>query len=107
MIRAGPLRHEFAVQENTESGDGDGGLTDSWSTVATVWGSIRRSSEMERFNANRLQNVVTHIIETRYNSLIDEDKRILFGSRIFHIESVENVLEKGRKMILRCVEAAA
>lgn len=106
--RAGQLRHRLEIQSLTEGSDGVGGKPKTPSTVETVWGSIRRATEVEAFyDDGRQVNVVTHIIETRYSSNIDEDKQIVFDSRTFQIVAVDNKDERSKDMILRCLEGVA
>ncbi len=87
-IRAGQLRHPIEIQENTETSDGDGGLTGSWDTVHTPWAAIRPATATEIFNASQLQSVITHVITTRFIAGLRTDYRILFESRIFNITSI-------------------
>ncbi len=44
----------------------------------------------------KIKNEVTHKVEIRYSDLVDEELRIVFGTRIFKIEAMVNVGEKSR-----------
>lgn len=103
-ISAGKLRHQIEIQDNTQGSDSAGGLPDSWATVATVWAKIDRVSETEKLNAGMLQNVITHKITIRKYDGLTVSHRILFGSRIFEIVSIEDAMERGYRQIIQCLE---
>lgn len=96
---ASRLRHRITLQEPSETNDGLGGTTRSWSDVATVWAEIiplRQGSE--RMFAIQQQMQVTHRVIMRYREGITADMRISYAGRAFNIRSVSDVQE--RKTIL-------
>ncbi len=106
-VRSGKLRHEIQIQDNTQGSDGAGGKPDNWATVGTVWASINRVKETEELNAGMLQNVITHEIKIRFFSGITVSHRILFGSRIFEIISINDMEERNFHQMLHCLERSS
>ena len=104
-ISAGQLRHRLAVQTFSESRDSQGGVTKSWSTDSTVWGSIRPLSGKELVSAQQVDAKVTHKIEIRYYSGLDTTYRIQNDSRTFNIIQVLNLAERDKLMVILAVES--
>lgn len=88
QLNIAELRHRIAIQSITEVSDGQGGKTESWSTVATVWARIEPVSSRERLYSDKLEYQRTHKIAIRYRSDITNDMRILFNGRYFQIKAV-------------------
>jgi len=106
---AGALKHRVQIQENTQSVVG-GEPVDAWTTTDTVWASISQLSGRELAAAQQIQSEVTHRIQVRYGSEINtltSDDRILFGSRVFDIEAVNNIEEQGFVFEVMCKENPA
>jgi len=93
-MRAGQLRHRITIQSVGSSYDDYGDLSNSWSTLATVWASISPISGKEERIADQMQGVETHSIKIRYRSGVTAQNRILFGSRTFEIMSVKDWNER-------------
>lgn len=88
QLNIAELRHRITIQSITEVSDGQGGKTENWSTVATVWARIEPVSSRERLYSDKLEYQRTHKIAIRYRSDITNDMRILFNGRYFQIKSV-------------------
>jgi len=90
-MRAGRLKNRVSLQNFTESQSSTGFPTKTWATVATVWAGIEAQRGGESQHAGELVASMTTKIILRYSSslsAIDTTWRILFGTRIFSIESV-------------------
>lgn len=103
-MESGKLRNKLFLQSSTESRDAIGGVTDSWATIATVYGSIVRKSDKEMIESDRLTQTVTHTIRIRYYAGVTPSYRLLFGSRVFSIIKVNDMGERNRTMVLDCIE---
>lgn len=106
-MRAGKLRHRVSVQENTPTTDGQGGNTYVWANVSTfdnVAAEIVPASESEEQAGGKVKATVAHEVSMRYKAGITTAMRVLFRGRILAIKGVQNVAERGREMVLRCVE---
>jgi SPP1 family predicted phage head-tail adaptor len=90
-MRAGRLKNRVSLQNFTETQSNTGFPTKTWATVATVWAATEalRGKEDE-FSDELVTSMVTKVI-VRYSktiSAIDTKWRVLFGTRIFSVESV-------------------
>ena len=101
-MRAGKLRHRLALQNATEtdSGTGTGHLDKTWTTYATVWGSIEPLSGRELVEQEQVQSEVTHKTKIRYQSAITSEHRIVFKTRTFQIVTMLNPEERNREIEL-------
>lgn len=108
-MEAGQLRWRIAIQVKTRAADGQGGYTESWATITggNVWASIEPASSRELFMAQQLQHVVTHKVTIRYVAGVTTAHQIVFGSRVFNIQSVLNTDENNRTLVLLCEEGTA
>ena len=102
------LKHRVILQEATQSADGAGGFSTSWSDVDTVWAEIvpfaSRSTTQERLVAEQLDVQQRYRITMRYRSGVDAGMRVKYGSRLFNILSVVNVQERGEALEIFCLE---
>lgn len=103
-MEAGKLRNKFTLQTSTESRDVVGGVTQTWANTATVWGSIKQTQGVETNDSERITQVATHEVKIRYYSSLTPTHRLLFGSRIFSIISINDLNERNRTMVLMCKE---
>ncbi len=101
---AGQLRHRLSIQGVEKSLDDYGDPSHSWSTTASVWGSIETVGGTEKDISSELVGVVTHKIKVRYISSISPNNQILFDSRTFQIESVNNWQQRNIYLELLCKE---
>ncbi len=77
-MRAGKLRHRLAIQEPVETRDDHGGITRTWSTVATVWGSIETLTGRELYEAQQVEARATVRIRIRSYSGLSPLHRLVF-----------------------------
>jgi SPP1 family predicted phage head-tail adaptor len=102
----GKLRHRVIFKEATETTDGQGGVTSTWSTVATVWAEIRPILGIERYFRGGTAPNITHLIKVRYRSDLSMNQRIYYGTRTFYIRGMRNLTERDKFLELTCEEAA-
>ena len=97
-MRAGDLRHEFVIQSSStgQTPDSIGAVVDTWGTFASVRGDIKWFQGSGMYASDEIFAQVNARIRTRYVSGVTPKMRILFGSRVFRIESVVNEMELGR-----------
>ena len=106
----GALRHRIAIEADSVTSDGGGGLDKPWATpttVAKVWAAIQPLRGAERLKAQQLEESITHKITIRYRTGISPSQRVNFKGRIFNIRSVINVEERNRWLELLCEEGVA
>jgi SPP1 family predicted phage head-tail adaptor len=104
-MRAGPLRERLALQTNTPVQDSYGQPVESWSTTATVWASVERSTGTERAMTSQEQVVIGEAvfrirIRWRGSVSVSVKQRLVWTvrSRTFAIEAVLD--GSGREEIL-------
>ena len=104
MMRAGPLRCRVTLEEPVETQGADGAMLTAWETFATTWASVEPLIGKEYFAQQREQATVSHKIRMRHIAGITHKMRIAWGTRLFEIESVLNVGERNREIVLMCSE---
>lgn len=104
-MRTGLLRHRVEIQALTVTEDEIGNQVEEWVKVAEAWAAIEPIQGNEKLTAAYMQAETTHKVTMRPPGIeITPAHRIIFGSRIFEIESVINVEERNRELVLMCVE---
>lgn len=103
-MRIGWLRHRVILQEKSTARNDYGEPIKTWSTLATVWGSVEPLRGAE-YREGRIQaQAVTHRIRIRHYSGLSPENRVQHSDRTFEIESVINPLEQDKMMELMCRE---
>lgn len=100
-MRAGLLRHRVALQtlSGTTALDSRGRSQKSWTLVEDrLPAAIEQLTGREGELARQQYPTATHLVRMRYRSDVTRDKRLKFGSRVFNILEVRNLLEIGREL---------
>lgn len=127
-LRAGPMRHEIAIQTRELAADSFGEMADEvWGVSDPIQAAVRTIMGGERIEGLRTEAEVSHEVRIRYididshsrilfrssglqiESVLDmpeDEKRTLFGSRLLHIKSIANFMEKDEQLVLFCGEVA-
>lgn len=103
-MQAGRLRHRVSIQQRVEARNGYGELITTWSTLATVWGSVEPIRGREFFEAEQVQSEISTRVRIRYYDGITAQMRVLFGARKLQIVAVIDVNERHKEMQLMCKE---
>lgn len=104
MASAVNLNKRLTIQRQSTTQDSVGQLVDTWTSTATVWGSIKPVSGRNYFTASGERAEVTHTIAIRHGVTVAVRDRITHGSRTFRIRSVINADESHRYLHLMCTE---
>lgn len=107
MTSIGKMRYPLQLQSPTATRDTGGGVTESYTTLKTIFGSIKPVSGQERYRQGKLQESVTHEIIVRHRSDISTNYRLVYDSRNFNIRNIRNIDERNRFMLLLCTEGEA
>lgn len=99
-ITPGMLRHSVELQSQTNTPNGSGGFTKSWSTYATVRAGMKATSGWERSAADRLDAQTKNKLTIRYRADIKESDRVLFRGRAYNIRFIDNVEFRDRWMVI-------
>ena len=103
-MRAGTLRNKVTIQVATEAQGDSGEITSTWATFAEVWAAIEPIKGAESFRSQHVHAEATTQIRIRYLASVTTKMRVLFGTRIFKIESIVDPKERIRELMLMCVE---
>lgn len=103
-VKIGDLRHRVLFQKPVKTKDSHHGRVVTWSDVAVVWAKVEPVSGREYYYAHQLKNAISHRIVIRRRDDVTAEMRIVFEERIMRIESIINLLERGRFMEIRCIE---
>ena len=107
-MRAGTLRHRVIVQRRAETTDAQGGIEESWTTLAYRWASVEPLRGTELFTAQQIEPKTTHRVRLRWDSepLLSTKDRLQMrdSGRILNIGSMLNVDERRREFELTCEE---
>jgi SPP1 family predicted phage head-tail adaptor len=94
----------LVIQSISRTSDDQGGYTESWATLATVWGQLKPVKGYERFQLQQNMTPVTHDAIIRYRDDVTTRNRITYDSRTFHIKEVLNVDEANVYLKIKVVE---
>jgi len=103
-MRAGNLRHRVIIQHLVETLDEYKTPTITWQDYATVWASVEPIRGREYIELQNTNSELTVRIRIRYLPGVTNDMRVLYGSRVFNIQSVIDINERHREMELMCIE---
>ena len=104
-IRTGDLRRRITIQQrSSESPDGFGQASTSWTDVVSTWADIQPMNGRELMSAQAQQSEVTHQVEIRYRTGVLPRMRVVYQSRVFDIQSVIDVGMQHRRLQLQCSE---
>ncbi len=108
-MQAGQLRERIAIQSYTAVADGMGGETQSWATVATVWGRVRMANGQEQYTAagEQIQGTISHKVNLRAKAGgVSLTIRHRFGwkGRTLQIVSIGDVEGRNREQVVMCRE---
>lgn len=106
-MKAGALRRRVTLQTQSLVGDGAGGDTESWKDFVTVSAEILPLTGRELFQAQQVNDELTHRITLRYYPGVTSDMRVKYGTRIFLIESLIDTEERHRELVVMGKELVA
>jgi SPP1 family predicted phage head-tail adaptor len=98
MSDPGFLNRRLALEAPVESADGAGGVTRTFSEIATLWVSVMPVSAARAIEAERLGAKVTHRLHLRFSDDITTRHRFRDGARIYRIVTIRD--RDGRKRFL-------
>ncbi len=103
-MRAGELRHRLTFKGPTHTNDGQGGITETWGSAFTIWGSLEPLKGKEFYDSQLINSEISGKAKVRYRNDIDPTMQIYFGTRTFKILSIINPGERDRELNLMVKE---
>ena len=107
VINPGELRHAIQIQQQTATQSASGEPQSTWNTVLATSAKIATASSREVYRAAQFTEQVTHVVTIRWPGpgvSILGGQQVVFGSRVFELQTVENVQERNRVLLLHCLE---
>ena len=103
-MRAGRLRHRVTLQSQTRVASITGELIPSYQDEVTVSAEVLETRGREYLTSNEAHAEITVKITIRYRTDIGPTWRVIFGSRIFDIKHVVDLMGRHRTLELMCKE---
>ena len=103
-MRAGRLRHRVTIKTKSVTRDDYGQETITWTTYATVWGSVEPLSGREYEAGQQIDMAVDTRIRIRYLAGVTPTMQVTCGSHTYDIQSVIQKQLKTIEMQLMCRE---
>ena len=96
MTPIGELNHRLVLEAPSETPDGVGGVTRTWTSLATLWAAIEPVAAEDQVVADRRLGVLSHRIVIRHRDGLTTNHRFRFGARTFAIRAIRDLEERGR-----------
>ena len=97
------FRHRLTIEEPTLTPDDAGGQSETWASVAEVWGEIRGLSGSERIYADAFEGEVSHKIALKQPVDVSIRSRLLCEGVTYDIVAVYDPDGQGRVLTCECV----
>jgi head-tail adaptor len=97
MTDPGRLKTRLAIQAPSELEDGQGGMTRSFTTVATVWAAVTPIAARATggaVEADAAGATARYRIVLRSNFSLNLQHRLLDGARVYRIASIRDLADK-------------
>lgn len=101
---AGPRNKKITIQRLREDPQPDGDANGAPETVATALASIEPLAGQERMFAQQQQATTTHKLGMVYIAGIKPNMRAVWNGRVFNFDSVINVKEENRELLIMATE---
>lgn len=100
--QAGRLRHRVLIQRPVRDIVDGEPVVDQWEDVAQVWAAILPLRGNEYLTAEQFRPGVTTRIRIRWFDGITSEMRVIFGSKTYGIDSVQEGFDTMAYMVLMC-----
>ncbi|MEM7303626.1 MAG: phage head closure protein [Pseudomonadota bacterium] len=99
FVDPGGLRHRLILEQRTDTPDGAGGITESWTELGRIWGRVSPVSPSSGTTEDQVQETMRHRVIVRFRQDITSDCRFLFEGRELRILTVHDPDESKRYLI--------
>jgi len=103
-LKAGTLRHYCQLHSPTETTDEYGAITETFASYANVWAEVIPLKGGEKEKAQQITADISVRIRIRYRSDVNIEHRVIFGSRIYEINTIVNAEMRDAEIFLYCTE---
>jgi SPP1 family predicted phage head-tail adaptor len=102
--QASQAQHYIYIQTLVSTTDEEGGFSEQWTSGSAIPAAIIPLQARQVMQYKSINVDATHLIKVRGRTTIAEESRILFGSRVFEILTVENIQERNFIKVITCKE---
>ena len=102
-MRSGRLDKRVTIQQlvtGSPTQNAGGEQEDVWTTVHTVWASVRPLRGRELFAAQQINSEISSTVQIRYRAGITSKMRLSYDGRLFDILAVVNPDERNEQLVL-------
>lgn len=99
-MRSGTLNKSIIIESLTTTQDSFGDTIESWSEYKKARAAIKQISSKEYFGAQKTSVSAVMEFKIRYIPGIIESMRINYKSKYYDIESIDNINEKNRNIVM-------
>ena len=100
-VAIGDLRTRLTLEAPTRTGDGGGGASVVWETVAQVWAAVRPLTGDEAVTLDRVAGTSSYEIVIRYRDDVTLEMRFRDGARVWDINAAFD--PDARRRWLKCL----
>lgn len=104
IVDPGRLSARLVLEASVGLDDGQGGVSESWTPVATLWGRIEPLRAAAREQAGAEQMPIVHRVTIRYRDDVHHAMRFVYRSRVFDIRTLRDPDETRRYLVCDCEE---
>ena len=83
----------FVIESLTETADGQGGFTSSWTPFATVTGFVKPASSGEKLEDGRIKSIYDRMFMFEYIAGVENDMRIVYDGKNYNIRKILPVMD--------------
>ena len=107
-FQPGQLRHVVTIESPPTGEDATGANYGAWTTfAANVRAEIRPTGGSEQYGGGAYNPEAWHTVTMRHVAGFTSAMRINFGGRLFDVLNINDVMERGRWMVLTCKEGVS
>lgn len=104
-MKVGSLNQMVELQTVTNTRTAEGAVVKQWATAANLRAEVKPLSAKELDSAHTLYQQSTHTITVRYHpAALDNQARVVYGSRVFEVNAATDLMERRRYVALLCTE---
>ena len=104
FVDPGRLSARLALEAPADAPDGQGGVTEGWTGLATLWGRIEPLRAATDESAAAATAVITHRVTIRYREDVLHAMRFTHRGRALLIRAVRDPDESRRYLLCDCEE---
>lgn len=106
FVDPGRLSARLRLETPTDLPDGQGGLTEGWTPLASLWGRVEPLRASPGEAASAATAPISHLVTIRYRNDVRHAMRLVFRGRSLLIRALRDPDETRRYLLCECEETA-